>query len=138
MLEIEKEEYTFEHEEEILSYYMEQRDAYNLEGSGLDAITELKEYLQEAKEEVINDNLLEIEEKLYCNDIYQYFIINDPDTWNKYTNYPIYYSYDLDMYLLGVTHWGTSWSFFFTDAPRPQHMKIPEYEEILSGTTSTA
>ena len=76
----------------------------------------------------------------YLNDeVYQYFIIVESDlrTIEKYTYYPIYYSDELDIYLLGITHWGMSWTFFFTEAPRPQHMKIKKYDEILSGTTST-
>ena len=52
--------------------------------------------------------------------------------------YEIFYSDELDLYLLGVGHWGTSWSFFFTEAPRPEHMRIKKYDEILSGTNSTA
>lgn len=133
MLEIEKEEFINENKSEILEiYYTDYRET---DGGSLE---DIKNLIEEAKEEFISDHLEEIEENLYLNDIYQYFIINDPDTWNKYTHYPIYYSYDLDMYLLGITHYGTSWSFFFTDAPRPQHMKVKKYDEILSGTSSTA
>ena len=133
MLEIEKEEYASENEAEILEiYYTDYRET---SGGSLE---DIKNLIDETKEEFINDHLEEIEENLYLNDIYQYFIINDPDTWSKYTNYPIYYSDELDIYLLGITHYGTSWSFFFTDAPRPQHMKVKKYDEILSGTTSTA
>jgi hypothetical protein len=49
--------------------------------------------------------------------IYQYFIISE-DSANKlmkHTNEIILYNDDLDMYLLGVTHFGTSWSILLTD-----------------------
>lgn len=91
----------------------------------------------EELEEAISD----YSQEHYLNDeIYQYFIISESDLYSieKYTNYPIYYSDELDIYLLGITHWGMSWSFFFTEAPRPQYMRIKKYDEILSGTTSTA
>ena len=33
----------------------------------------------------------------------------------RFTNEPIYYSDSLDMYLLGVTHLGTAWSYVMTE-----------------------
>ena len=109
-------------------------------GGPVEALDNFKYYLKEVKEEFIDDHITEIEENLLSEEIYQYFIISESDLYSieKYLNYPIYYSDELDIYLLGITHYGMSWSFFFTDAPRPQHMKVKKYDEILSGTTSTA
>ena len=52
------------------------------------------------------------EEEDYYYDIYQYFIIgaSDAERLEEYTNEIVYYCEDLDMYLLGVTHFGTPWS----------------------------
>lgn len=44
-------------------------------------------------------------------DIYQYFIISDDtaENFKRWTDYPIFYSNVLDCYVLGITHYGTSW-----------------------------
>lgn len=58
------------------------------------------------------------DEYIYLDEVYQYFIIPERDAlqyWDKYTNYPIYYNADIDIYLLGITHYGMSWSYFNTD-----------------------
>lgn len=60
---------------------------------------------------------------VYCGDdydentedykeIYQQFIIseNDAERLAEYTNEIVYYNEVLDLYLLGVTHYGTMWS----------------------------
>lgn len=50
-------------------------------------------------------------------DIFQYFII----TWmgyeflSEYTDEFVYYNEDLDMYVWGITHFGTSWDYVLTD-----------------------
>ena len=50
-------------------------------------------------------------------DIFQYFIIdgNSAENFERFTDEIIYYSEKLDMYLLGVTHWGTGWDYVLTD-----------------------
>lgn len=54
-------------------------------------------------------------------DIYQYFIVDFPnfnlDFMNKYCQNEIilYYSELLDLYILGVDHFGTSWDYVLTD-----------------------
>ena len=57
------------------------------------------------------------EEKEEYIDIFQYYII---DGWGfeflvKYTNEIVYYNEVLDIYLWGITHWGTSWDYVLTD-----------------------
>lgn len=52
-----------------------------------------------------------------CYEIYQYYIIDD-DTAKRlinYTNEIIFYHNRLDIYILGVTHYGTSWSYVLTE-----------------------
>ena len=55
-------------------------------------------------------------DSMYEWDIYQYFIIpdNQAKLWETYTNYPIYYNEDLDLFLVGITHYGMSWKYFST------------------------
>ena len=52
------------------------------------------------------------------DEVYQFYIVPEYEVeryWDVYTNYPIYYSEDLDIFLIGITHWGMSWKFFGTD-----------------------
>ena len=46
-------------------------------------------------------------------EVYQYYIINyqDAERLAEYTNELVYYNEALDLYILGVTHWGTSWDY---------------------------
>lgn len=50
-------------------------------------------------------------------EVFQWFIIgnNSARYFLKFTNELIYYSEELDMYLLGVDHWGTPWSGVMTE-----------------------
>ena len=58
------------------------------------------------------------EEDTYV-DVFQYYII----TWDsaeflkEHTDEIVYYNENLDMYLWGITHWGTSWDYVLTDIP---------------------
>lgn len=46
-------------------------------------------------------------------EVFQWFIIDGSgaDMLKEYTNELVYYLPEFDMYLLGVTHWGTSWDY---------------------------
>lgn len=57
------------------------------------------------------------EENDYYYDIYQYFIIdsNGYNILKEYTDEIVYYLKDLDIYIWGVTHLGTSWRYVLTD-----------------------
>ena len=50
-------------------------------------------------------------------DIFQYYIIDDwgVEFLEKYTDEIVYYNEVLDIYLWGITHWGTSWDYVLTD-----------------------
>ena len=52
------------------------------------------------------------EEEDYYYDVYQYFIIDsgDAERLKEYTNELVYYCEDLDLYILGVCHFGTPWN----------------------------
>ena len=51
------------------------------------------------------------------HDIYQYCIITDSgySFLERYTDEIVYYHEELDMYLWGITHFGTSWDYVLTD-----------------------
>lgn len=51
------------------------------------------------------------------NEIFQYYIIDDrgADILQQYTNEIVYYIPSLDIYIWGVTHYGTSWDYVLTD-----------------------
>lgn len=53
-------------------------------------------------------------EEVY-DDIYQYFIINRADLLEEYTNELVIYNEDLDLYILCVKHFGTSWDYVSAD-----------------------
>ena len=57
------------------------------------------------------------EEEENDEEVFQWFIIDDDaaEFFMRFTNEPIYYSDSLDMYLLGVTHLGTAWSYVMTE-----------------------
>lgn len=50
-------------------------------------------------------------------EVYQYYIIDYPGArfLEEYTNEIVYYHEELDMYLWGITHFGTSWDYVLTD-----------------------
>lgn len=57
------------------------------------------------------------EENDYYYDVYQWYILNDGDAerLKENTNEIIYYNDKLGIYLLGVTHCGTSWDYVSSD-----------------------
>lgn len=63
-----------------------------------------------------NGNFDDLDEH-YITDIFQWYIISDPGAriLSECTNELLYYNESLDMYLWGVTHWGTSWDYVLTD-----------------------
>lgn len=53
----------------------------------------------------------------YFYDVYQYYIIpySGARFLERYTDELVYYHEELDMYLWGITHFGTSWDYVLTD-----------------------
>lgn len=75
---------------------------------------------------ILNNTIIEkfdfdfLDESLYDLEeltIYQYYIISEytAEKLQKHTNEIILYNAELDMYLLGVGHFGTSWESILTD-----------------------
>ena len=83
-----------------------------------EVLYEVGEYLQENTES--GNSLYDEEEESV--EIYQYFLVDfnsscDYDFLKKYCDNEIvlFYSEKLDCYVLGVTHFGTSWDYVLTD-----------------------
>ena len=52
-------------------------------------------------------------------EIFQWFIVSDNGAQmiQDYTDEILFYHEELDIYLWGVTHWGTSWDYVLMDIP---------------------
>ena len=75
-------------------------------------IAELEDKIKELEEEIEE---LE-EEQNYADEIYQYYIVSDNGARIlKEINEIVFYNDELDMYVWGVTHYGTAWSYVLTD-----------------------
>lgn len=72
----------------------------------------------QARADEINERIEELEQEQDepC-EIFQYYIISDNGAHilEKYTDEIVYYLPALDIYVWGVTHFGTSWDYVLTD-----------------------
>lgn len=70
------------------------------------------DYIQEQIEE-----LDEEQERSYNQEIFQYYIVSDQgaEMIKQYTDDPLFYNETLDMYVWGITHYGTAWGCVLTD-----------------------
>lgn len=61
----------------------------------------------------------EEEEIIEEPEVFQWYIVSDSGAQiiQDYTNEILYYHDELDIYLWGVTHWGTEWDYVLTDIP---------------------
>lgn len=61
----------------------------------------------------------EEEEIIEEPEVFQWYIVSDSGAQiiQDYTNEILYYHDKLDIYLWGVTHWGTGWDDVLTDIP---------------------
>ena len=59
----------------------------------------------------------EEEEIIEEPEVFQWYIVSDSGAQiiQDYTNEILYYHDELDIYLWGVTHWGTRWDYVLTD-----------------------
>ena len=73
----------------------------------MDKIEELEKQIEELEEE---------QENSYNAEIFQYYIVDDNGAEIlKEINEIVFYNEELDMYVWGVTHFGTSWDYVLTD-----------------------
>ena len=90
----------------------------------------LRDRLEECEDNLMDDSIEEIQARIdeieedlnslyyaYYQDIYQYFIIssNGAEILKEWTDEIVFYNDELDMYVWGVTHWGTGWDYVLTD-----------------------
>jgi hypothetical protein len=61
-------------------------------------------------------------------EIYQYYIISSSgaELLQFWTDEIVYYNEELDMYVWGVTHWGTAWDYVLTDIKIETPMSVKE------------
>ena len=58
----------------------------------------------------IASRLLELINGDLNNEIFQYFIISDPDFLLEHTDEMVFHDEKLDLYIWGIDHFGTAWS----------------------------
>lgn len=78
------------------------------------------------KRAALEDKISDLEDKISeledeqddTPEIFQYYIVSDngAEILKEY-NEIVFYNSELDIYLWGVTHWGTSWDYVLTDIP---------------------
>ena len=68
--------------------------------------------------ELVNGSDYDEENDEYT-EVFQWFIVSDNGAQmiQDYTNEILYYHEELDIYLWGVTHYGTSWDYVLMDIP---------------------
>lgn len=79
---------------------------------------ELNSLLKNNSIEGLKKQLEELEDLASSEDeVYQWYIISDngASILKDWTNEIVYYNDELDLYLWGVTHYGTSWGYVLTD-----------------------
>ena len=79
---------------------------------------ETNDYYEEVKTRLAEiDEEIEALEDAHYDEIFQYYIISDEGAriLKDWTNEIVFYNEELDMYVWGVTHWGTSWDYVLTD-----------------------
>lgn len=99
--------YTYEEKEErieVLEAKIEKLETFT-------RTAEIEEEIEEIQEDI------EALENAHYDEIFQYFIISDngAEILKNWTNEIVFYNEELDMYVWGVTHWGTSWDYVLTD-----------------------
>lgn len=108
------------------AYYEDSEGNTYTESERDDAIEELTEQLEEleyndgdeAEIEVLKERIEALEDaNYYEDDVFQWYIIsgNGAEILKNWTDEIVMYNEELDIYLWGVTHWGTSWDYVLTD-----------------------
>ena len=113
--------YTYDEKEEHIEELEEKIREYE------DTINKVMERDEDYEENhvyiAMNENISRIDEEIealedaHYEEIFQYFIISDngAEILKDYTDEIVFYNEALDMYVWGVTHWGTSWDYVLTD-----------------------
>lgn len=111
---------------EAIEELEERIEELNEELSNVEELAETPELeeLNNATANAIKDKIAELEEEIEeleneqddFPDVYQWYIVDDAGARIlEEINEIVFYNSELDMYLWGVTHYGTSWSYVLTD-----------------------
>lgn len=75
----------------------------------------LQEEIDSIQEQI--EELDEEQGRSYNQEIFQYYIVSDQgaEMIKQYTDDPLFYNETLDMYVWGITHYGTNWGYVLTD-----------------------
>ena len=75
----------------------------------------MMQYMGSLGWELVNGDDIDEEGEYY--DIYQWYIITDSGArfLEEHTDEIVYYHEEMDMYVWGITHFGTSWDYVLTD-----------------------
>ena len=92
-------------------------DYYTLSKIVGDMVLNNEIFMYEGYENWELENGLEEDEDGNYLEVYQYYIITDAGArfLSDYTDELVFYNEKLDMYLWGITHFGTSWDYVLTD-----------------------
>lgn len=102
--------------------YWEQESGFVDNSKEIEALQEMIAELEEQEDS--EEEIAELEERIEeledeqnsYPDIFQYYIVDDNGARIlKEINEIVFYNEELDMYVWGVTHYGTSWSYVLTD-----------------------
>lgn len=105
--------YDYDGAQEKIQELQEQID--DLTDKITDESTEEEDAETSAKIDELQRNIDCLEDERYY-DVFQWFIVDDNGAEIlKEAKEIVYYNSDLDMYLWGVTHWGTSWDYVLTN-----------------------
>lgn len=109
------EEYYEDNNGNIYTYDEKEERVEELEAK-IEELEELETEVAEAQIEEIREDIEALEDAYY-DEIFQYFIISDngAEILQYWTNEIVFYNEELDMYVWGVTHWGTGWDYVLTD-----------------------
>lgn len=110
------------------SFYGHKISEYGLQNGYIDYATLAKLF-----DAILNNDVIAKTQKIGCwecvngtecdeetgdyYDIYQYYIISQSgfEILQRFTDEIVFYNEELDMYVWGVTHYGTSWDYVLTD-----------------------
>ena len=93
----------------------EKRDEFETQMEDLEEDTEEWKVLNEEVKKT-NDKISDLEYEQEPKEIFMYFIVSDEGARIlREIDEIVFYNEDLDMYVWGVTHYGTSWSYVLTD-----------------------
>lgn len=113
----EKEEKTEELESHLDEVKAEIDELYEIDTEDEQQADEITSRIEDLEEEAesIQADIDELEDE-HCEEIFQWFIVDSrgADILEE-AGEIVYYNSELDMYIWGVTHWGTSWDYVLTN-----------------------